>query len=414
MLHFYLTQYNGQILGPIAKGLGYIFSAIYNLLSQIGIENAAITIILFTFCVNLLMLPLTIKQQKFSKMQSKMQPEMAKIQEKYKGKKDNASMYAQQEEMKALYEKYGTSPAGGCLPMIVTMIVFFALYRVIYAIPAYVPQINDIYQEVAVVAQEQESEKALDYIVEAGKDLNITTVSWDTVEVKTLKENTNYIIDAFTKFGRSNWDELSEEFADNDERQIVEDGANHIMKVNSIFGDLNLAETPKDKPFPGFIIPILCMIMQYIQTHLVMSKQKMNTQDPTMASMNMMNKVMPIVSGLICIGFPIGNGIYLVSSSVFRIIQQFFVNKSMDNMDVDAEIEKNMAKAQKKREKLHLEASDGSIKSVANMKTNNISVNDIAKMNTKKSENKNNSEEKQYEKGSIASIAHMMEQSKEE
>ena len=412
MLHFYLTQYNGQILGPIAKGLGYIFSAIYNFLSQIGIENAAITIILFTFCVNLLMLPLTIKQQKFSKMQSKMQPEMAKIQVKYKGKKDNASMYAQQEEMKALYEKYGTSPAGGCLPMIVTMVVFFALYRVIYAIPAYVPQINEIYQEVAVVAQEQQSEEALDYIVEVGKDLNITTVSWDKVDVETLKENPNYVIDAFTKFGRSNWDELSEKFANGDERKIVEDGANHIMKVNSIFGDLNLAETPQDKPFPGFIIPILCMIMQYIQTHLIMSKQKMNAQDPTMASMNMMNKVMPVMSGLISIGFPIGNGIYLASSSVFRIIQQIFVNKSMDNMDVDAEIEKNMAKAQKKREKMHLEASDGSIKNVANMKTINRSVNDIAKMNTKKEEDNNNAETKQYEKGSIASIAHMMEQGK--
>jgi len=207
VLHFYLTQYNGQILGPIAKVLGYIFSAIYHLLSQIGIENAAVTIILFTFFVNLLMMPLTIKQQKFSKMQSKMQPEMAKIQEKYKGKKDNASMYAQQEEMKALYEKYGTSPTGGCLPMIVTMIVFLALYRVIYAIPAYVPQIKEIYEQVANVAAGNES--ALNYILDAGKDLKITTVSWDSMTVDMLKENTNYIIDAFTKFGRSNWDALS-------------------------------------------------------------------------------------------------------------------------------------------------------------------------------------------------------------
>lgn len=407
MLHFYLTQYNGQILGPIAKVLGYIFSAIYNLLSQIGIENAAVTIVLFTFFVNLLMMPLTIKQQKFSKMQSKMQPEMAKIQEKYRGKKDNASMYAQQEEMKALYEKYGTSPAGGCLPMLVTFVVFFALYRVIYAIPAYVPQIKEIYEQVANLSVGNES--ALNYIIDAGKDLNITTVTWNSVTVDMLKENTNYIIDAFTKFGRSNWDALSALFTGNS-GELVSEGASHIMKVNSIFGDLNLAETPLAKPFPGLIIPILSVIAQYIQTHLVMSKQKMNTEDPTMASMNMMNKVMPIMSGFICLGFPIGNGIYLVSSSVFRIIQQLLVNKSMDNMDVDAEIEKNMAKAQKKREKLHLEATDGSIKTVANMKTNNNSVNNIAKMSTKKSEN--NSEKKQYEKGSIASIAHMMEESK--
>ena len=89
MFDIYLTQYGGSFLGPIAKVLGMILSAIYNFLSNFGIENAAVSIILFTFLVNLLMLPLTIKQQKFSKMSSKMQPELNKITEKYKGKNDN-------------------------------------------------------------------------------------------------------------------------------------------------------------------------------------------------------------------------------------------------------------------------------------------------------------------------------------
>ena len=88
--------------------------------------------------------------------------------------------------------------------------------------------------------------------------------------------------------------------------------------------------------------------------------------------------------------------------------------KAMDNMDMDAEIAKNKAKAQKKREKMHLEATDGSVKNIANMKTNSSNVKDIAKMNGAKSGNNNNSEDKKYKKGSIASIAHMMDQSEEE
>ena len=259
MFHFYLTQYDGKILGPIAQGLGYIFSGIYNMLSHVGINNAAVTIIIFTLFVNLLMLPLTIKQQKFAKMQSKMQPEMAKIQQKYKGKKDNASMYAQQEEMKALYEEYGTSPTGGCLPMILTMVVFLALYRVIYAIPAYVPQIKEVYAQVAEIATGNQD--ALQYIVDAGKELKITAVNWADINISSLKENTDYIIDAFTKFGRSNWDAFASYFSGSN-LELVTSDADKIMHINSIFGDLNLAETPMSKPFPGMIVPLLSVIFQ--------------------------------------------------------------------------------------------------------------------------------------------------------
>ena len=86
-----LTTYQGAFLGPIARLLGYILEAIYSALSYVGIENTAICIILFTFLVNALMLPLQIKQQKFAKMSSIMNPELQAIQAKYKNKKDQAS-----------------------------------------------------------------------------------------------------------------------------------------------------------------------------------------------------------------------------------------------------------------------------------------------------------------------------------
>lgn len=197
MFSMFLTQYDGSFLGPIAKVLGWILNAIYNIL---GIENVAVNIIIFTFIVNLIMLPLTIKQQKFSKMSSKMQPELAKITQKYRGKKDNASIMAQQEETNALYEKYGVSPTGGCLPMFITMFVFLALYRVIYAIPAYVDQIYNVYDEVAKLTLNNQD--ALQYLVDNAAKLQVATAGWGDNLLGALKENDKYIIDVLNKFGR--------------------------------------------------------------------------------------------------------------------------------------------------------------------------------------------------------------------
>ena len=112
MLGILLTQDSGMILGPIAKILGYLMEGIFFVLDKVGIPNIGLAIILFTIIINLLMMPLTIKQQKFSKLNAKMQPEIQAIQKKYKGKNDNNSVMAMNEETQAVYAKYGVSPTG--------------------------------------------------------------------------------------------------------------------------------------------------------------------------------------------------------------------------------------------------------------------------------------------------------------
>ena len=82
-----LTQ-QGGILRPFGILLGIIMNYIYRFLSMIGIENIGVAILLFTVIVNLLMIPLTLNQQKFQKVQNMIQPELKKIQKKYEGKKD--------------------------------------------------------------------------------------------------------------------------------------------------------------------------------------------------------------------------------------------------------------------------------------------------------------------------------------
>ena len=190
-----LTTYQGAFLGPIARLLGKILEAIYYVLSLVGIENVGICIILFTFIVNTLMFPLQIKQQKFSKMSSRMNPELQAIQKKYKNKKDQASQQKMSLETQAVYQKYGVSPASGCLPLLITFPILFALYRVIYNVPAYVNQVYDIYAGVAGSLKDMEvTVEQLSKLVQAQ-----TYVVSDAVkaakEVALTKVDLNYYID---------------------------------------------------------------------------------------------------------------------------------------------------------------------------------------------------------------------------
>ena len=102
-----LTQSTTPIIGWIATLLGYVMEFIFYCLNFIGIQNIGLCIIIFTIIVRLLMLPLTIKQQKFAKISQVMQPEINKIQRKYRNKTDQASMMKQNEEIQKVYEKYG-------------------------------------------------------------------------------------------------------------------------------------------------------------------------------------------------------------------------------------------------------------------------------------------------------------------
>ncbi|MEG0216216.1 MAG: YidC/Oxa1 family membrane protein insertase, partial [Hungatella sp.] len=141
-MNFLVLTKTGGFLGPIADILGYIMEGLFRFTSVFGIVNIGLCIILFTLVIKLLMFPLTLKQQKSSKLMAVMQPEIQAIQNKYKGKQDQDSMMKMNVETKAVYEKYGTSMTGGCLPMLIQLPIMFALYRVMYNIPAYAQSVR--------------------------------------------------------------------------------------------------------------------------------------------------------------------------------------------------------------------------------------------------------------------------------
>lgn len=162
MFGIYLTQNSTPIIGWISKLLGFIMEGIFNLLSLIGIPSIGLAIILFTIVIYLLMMPLTIKQQKFSKLSAKMNPEIQAIQAKYKNKKDNESMMAMNQETQEVYAKYGVSPTGSCLQLLIQLPILWSLYKVIYAMPAYVGKIKDTF--LVLVNKIITSEGGIEYI----------------------------------------------------------------------------------------------------------------------------------------------------------------------------------------------------------------------------------------------------------
>ena len=99
------------------------------------LKNYGLAIIFATLLIRLLLYPITRKTLKQSEMMQKLQPEMKKIENKYKDKNDQQSMTMKSQEMMALYKKYNVNPMSGCLFSFLQIPLFFAFYEALYRLP---------------------------------------------------------------------------------------------------------------------------------------------------------------------------------------------------------------------------------------------------------------------------------------
>ena len=385
-----LTAYPGSILGPIAKLLGMLMDWIYSGISNITggrVESVVLSIVIITIIIYMCLLPLTIKQQKFSKLSQKMQPEMQAIQAKYKNKKDQASMMAMQEETQLLYQKYGISPMGSCVQMLIQMPILFALYRVFYNIPAYLSGVKGSFT--GLVDSIQQTSGYQDTLVSLMEKYNVVTSSGLNASNAASKladasgdTLSNYIIDILYKLPSKGWDALLDGKFFDGIQSAVEKTHDALLHFNYFLG-LNISDTPwyiiksnfTDKPdkwllfvILALLIPVLSYLTQMINIKLM--PQATNGNDQMANQMKMMNLMMPLMSLFICFTVPVGLGIYWICSALVRGIQQFFVNRHIENLDLEAVMAENEEKAKKKRKKMGL--SEDYIKKAAQIKTKSI------------------------------------------
>lgn len=332
----FLTQETG-FLKPIAWLLGQIFNFLFLFVEKIGIPNIGLCVILFTIIVRLIMMPLTIKQQKFSKLSNMMNPEIQAIQAKYKDKKDNESMMKMNAETKAVYEKYGTSPTGGCLVMLIQLPIMFALYRVIYKIPGYVSSIKDI------------CSKIYDKISSVGKWQDIL----ENNGITGLGDTKESFIDKIYTFSSSTWNKITGISEFSSVSKDVGEESDKLQHITNFFG-INLTQAPGWKWSLALLIPLLAGLTQWLSSKLMENKNTTSndSQQPGMAgSMKVMNTIMPIMSAFFCITFPACIGVYWITSSVVQIIQQIIINNKMNHIDVEQMVQANIDKLNAKRAK---------------------------------------------------------------
>lgn len=327
----------GDIIDFIALLMGYIMQALFFIT---GGFNIGLCIILFTIIVRLIMMPMTIKQQRFSKLSSMMQPELAAIQNKYKGKSDTASMQKMQAETKAVYEKYGTSPTGGCLQMFIQLPIFYGIFAVVRDIPYYVPRVKALFEPIisAITGVTNYSQVLI--------DSGLTTTACDTEDA---------LLRFLNAFSSEQWDTLKNAFASygNGISNTIAQQSEKILHVNNFFG-INLATAPGFELSLALLIPLLAGLTQWLSVKLMQTKSPVNEDDErntAAQSMKMMNAMMPIISAVFCISMPSGLGLYWIMGSVVQCVQQVFINKYMDKVDVEELIAKNMEKVNKKRAK---------------------------------------------------------------
>ena len=405
----FLTQNSSFILGPISKVLGYILEAIYNVLARVGIENVAICIIIFTIIINAILIPLNYKSQKSSRLTQIISPELNKITEKYKGKRDEASLRKQQAEQQALYDKYGIPPASGCLPLLITMPILFAMYRVLYAIPAYITSVRDLYSGIAdrIIATPGYMNMLRDTF---GTQVATTTFKWaDTALTQ------NQAIDLLAKFSSQHWTALKDLFPAIS--GMIGENAAKIMKINSFLG-MDITQAPGLR-IPHIIIPILSGLTQWLSQKTLTGNQT-KSDNETLNNVNNSMKYMWVLSLVIGFSLPIGVGLYWIVGAVFRTVQQMIINNRMDRLDMDELIEKNREKAAAKRAKR--EKRDANLEKYSQQSTRTIerkTISDYAKNTSGASENSDkepkktqdtgNKPRKDVSSGSISAIAHMLD-----
>ena len=385
-----LTKVTTPIIGWIGSVLGWIINAIYSLLELIGIPNIGLSIILFTLVIYLFMTPLQIKQQKFSKMNAIMQPEIQRIQKKYKGKKDQDSVMKQNEEITAVYQKYGVSPTGSCVQLLIQMPILLALYQVIYHIPGYITGVREAFTGLAtkIISVDGFSDIISKFLTD-----NKISMYGITPNMTFTKETTIDFLYKLTPSQMDRFADVSQFSGFSDLFASVSEKASHM----NIFLNLNISDTPWALMqsgwnqgntagyllvFAAVMVPILAWFTQWLNYKLMPQPQTNSNEPPSTmeASMKGMNTVMPIMSAIFCFSFPVGIGIYWIIGAVIRSVQQVVINRYMDKIDTEELIQKNQEKMKKKMEKRGMTAER--INQQARMNVRNIQE-PVRKPNTK-------------------------------
>ena len=282
-----------------------IFGYLLNIINNV-VGNYGLAIILFTVLIKLIMLPLSIKQQRTMKKTSKIQEEVKVLQFKYKNDPEKLNR-----EMMDLYKKENMSPFSGCLSTIAQFILLISIFYMVRYPLTYMKKID---------------KTQIDTYVQQMKDEGMT-VSQAYSEIDIVREV----------------DYLKEKFPEDENLDKI--------NLNMQFCGLDLGKIPQQNlgDWTVYIIPVLYIISTFISMRITMSMQnktnkkddvidipenadkkeeEKNEMEEAMAQSNkMMSWMMPIMSVSISLVAPLGLALYWLINNILMIGERLILNK---------------------------------------------------------------------------------------
>lgn len=317
MLANYIQKEPWIILKPIAWLLGTVLGFFYSIVSVFTIHHSlGLSIILLTIFTRMCMLPLAFKQQRSMFAMQKIQPEIKKIQEKYKNSPSDPELQKKMNmEMQKLYAKHNYNPFSGCLPMIVQLPIFITLYYVMQNSYLYIHQIGDLYQSMCDVVM-----NIPNYV-----DVFVPIVEQSGVVPKGMSVNVNIVSDVMkvlNRFSVNDWTKL------NDAVPGITGLLQDKQSIEYFFG-MNLTEKVGFSFNISIIIPILSGLTTFLSSWL-MTRRNVVTDPAMKTQQKVMNVTMPLIMVYITTGLPGGVGLYWITSNIFQCLQQMVLNKMFD------------------------------------------------------------------------------------
>ena len=295
------------MLSFFANIFGYVLKLLYNIVGNYGWA-----IILFSVLVKVIMIPLSIKQQRTMKKNEKIQGELKQIQFKYKNEPEKLN-----QEMMDLYKREGMSPFSGCLSSIIQIILLFSVFLLVRQPLTYMEKMNqDVISKMEQIVSENDSNSKTAYqeiaVIQYARSLKNS----NSVDENKISEIKDYIGQA-------------------------------SLNMDFLGIDLTQVPTKNPKDFKVLIIPILYVISSFISIRLSMSsttkkkkeekklitdgseeqEEKYNPSEDVNKTMGWM---MPIMSVTIAIIAPLGLALYWLMNNILMIIERLVINKFLN------------------------------------------------------------------------------------
>lgn len=341
-----------NIFDIIQVPFGYLMSFAYSLT-----HSYTIAILIFSLVVKVVLFPLGIKQQKNSQKQAALRPKEERIRKKYAGRTDRVTQQKMQQEIMELYQEEKYSPFGGCMPMLVQLVVIFCLYAVVtnpltYMAHLSAEQVTQVHTVVTEMKPSQEPQKPQQTVpstsvVPSGSSVAASTKApqqpasyYQQIEdVQFINHNKLAFQDAFDK-----------KYGAGKSAAFIE----AIPQLTLFNVDLGVVPQSVGLLSIPALFALISMVTAYLG-QIVTRKytyQSPVNQESGAGTMRLMNVIMPLFSGYICFTMvPVAVTIYWIATNVLSPVQQILLSKMYKVPTFTPEELKEAEKALAKKEK---------------------------------------------------------------